>query len=119
MGVARIDAADGPVEHRGTDREGHAVAGLPLGTQDVGLTLHRLARRSHVAGEQPVRDAHLSALVRHDVGRRAPLPGHMACHRAVPVPKSDPLSHLHLLGRWGMSLCYPALPRMRVIMRTM
>src|SRR4029450_5217502 len=35
MGVARIDAADGPVEDLGTDREGHAVAGLPRGSQGV------------------------------------------------------------------------------------
>jgi hypothetical protein len=32
MSMSRIDAADGPVEHRGTDREGHAVAGMPLST---------------------------------------------------------------------------------------
>jgi hypothetical protein len=43
----------------------------------------------------------------------------MACHRAVPVQKGDPLSHLHLLGRWGMSLCHHTLPSMRVITRTM
>src|SRR4029453_6021689 len=96
MGVARIDPADGPVEHLGTDREGHAVAGLPLGTQEVRPALHLLPRRPHIAGKQPVWDAHLGTLVRHDVGIRAPLPGHMACDRAGPVPKGHPLSHLHL-----------------------
>jgi hypothetical protein len=119
MGVARIDAADAPLEHLGTDREAHAVAGMPRGTQEVRPALHRLPRRPQIAGEQLVRDAHLGALVRHDVGIRTPLPGHMACHRAVPVQKSDPLSDLHLLGRRGMSLCHPVLPSMRVITRTM
>jgi hypothetical protein len=104
MGVARIDAANGPVDDLGTDREGHAVAGMPRGTQEVRPALHVLPRRPHIAGEQPVWDTQLGALVRHDVGRRAPLSGHMACHRAVPVPKGHPLSNLHLLGRRGMSL---------------
>src|SRR6266581_422999 len=113
MGISGIDATDGPVERLSADCEAHLVARMPLGTQRVGVALHVLPGRPQVAGEQTVRYVHLGALVRHDVGIRAPFPGHVACHRPMPIWKGDTFSNLHLLGSRKTSLCHQGFLRTR------
>jgi hypothetical protein len=110
MGVFGIHATDGAVEHVGADREAHPVTRLKPGTHGVRTALHERPRRLRSTGEQRVRHTTLVAVVRHDGGRAAPFAGDVACHRSASVPKGDPLSHLHLLGRRETSLCHDDMP---------